>query len=203
MNPLPNRPLLNNSSLPLSLPNVPSFDQMSYNGRPRKVMPEAGKDFPILNGISLMSGPSSAPTTSGSQIPPLERGHPINTGILHPQQHQPQPPPPQAQQANQPGQQQSVGQPQSHLEKDKDGESEPKQLTAIFRPDDAGDWKEKLRQSHEASEQARLGSLWDRRSRYDDEEGKEEEGEIEDEDSNVVGEGEDTKVWKTKRTLRK
>jgi striatin 1/3/4 len=199
MNPLPNRPLLNNASLPLSLPNVPSFDQMAFNGRPRKSMPETGKDFPILNGISLMAGPSSAPTTSGNHIPPLERNHPMNPNMLHPQQHQQQP----QQSSSQLGQQQNAGQSPSHLEKEKDGESEPRQLTAIFRPDEAGEWKERLRQSHEASEQARLGSLWDRRSRYDDDDGKDEDGEIEDEDSNVVGEGEGTKVWKAKRTLRK
>jgi striatin 1/3/4 len=187
MNPLPNRPLLNNPSLPLSLPNVPSFDQMAYNGRPRKHMPETGKDFPILNGISLMSGPSSAPASSGSQVTSLERGNLSNSSIQQSQSNQ-------------------LGQPQPTLQTqpmDKDIDSEPRQLTAIFRPDDAGEWKEKLRQAHDASEQARLGGSWDRRSRYDDDDGKEEEGEVEDEDTSVVGESEGTKAWKAKRTLRK
>lgn len=185
MNPLPNRPLLNNSSLPLALPNVPSFDQMAYNGRPRKVMPEAGKDFPLLNGISIMSGPSSAPAASQ----PLERSNPLGGGVVI-QSHQ---------------QQQGIGQGQLQLndqqsDKDKDGD-ESGVPTAIFRPDDRGEWKERLRLAHEAG-QARLAGAasWDRR---DDEDGKDDEGEVEDDESSVVGESEGNKVWHPKRTLRK
>jgi striatin 1/3/4 len=162
---------------------------MAYNGRPRKHMPETGKDFPILNGISLMSGPSSTSSASGGQMNSLDRANSMNSTM-------------QQGQSNQLGQQQPTLQTQ-HLDRDKDIESEPRQLTAIFRPDDAGEWKEKLRQAHDASEQARLGVSWDRRSRYDDDDGKEEEGEVEDEDTGVVGEGQGTKAWKPKRTLRK
>jgi striatin 1/3/4 len=82
------------------------------------------------------------------------------------------------------------------------GPSEP--TTAIFRPDDAGEWKEQLRLSHEASERARLAgqaaagaAAWAR----DDEDGKEEEDAEEEE--NVGENEEETKVWKTRRTLRK
>jgi striatin 1/3/4 len=199
MNPLPNRPLLNNTSLPLTLPNVPSFDQMAYNGRPRKSMPDSGKDFPLLNGIGMMQGSSSAPTPSGNQIPPLERGNPLGGGgIMHSQHHH--------QQQQQPQMQQGIGQPQQlqlhhqQMDKDKDGD-EPRQLTAIFRPDEAGEWKERLRLSHEAEQARQSGAAsWDRR---DDDDGKDEDGEVEDEDSGVVGDGEGTKVWKAKRTLRK
>jgi striatin 1/3/4 len=191
MNPLPNRPLLNNNSLPLTLPNVPSFEQMAYNGRPRKNMPDTGKDFPLLNGIGMMSGPSSsASQTSGNQIPSLDRNNPLGGGMMH-APHQ---------------QQQGMGQTQQlqlhnqQVDKDKDGD-EPRQLTAIFRPDDAGEWKERLRLSHEAEQARQPGAAsWDRR---DEDDGKDEEGEVEDEDSSVVGEGEGTKVWKPKRTLRK
>lgn len=194
MNPLPNRPLLNNSSIPLSLPNVPSFDQIPYNGRPRKVLPEGGKEFPLLNGINSLSGPSSAPAGSGPQNPLLERSNPLSVG-------------------NQPNIS-SVGvsaqQPYSaHGEKDKDVESDSRQITAIYRPDDAGEWKEKLRQSHEAAEQVRLAKenqtgvhAWEPR-RDDDDELKDADMEIDDEESSLVGEGEDAKVWKAKRTLRK
>jgi striatin 1/3/4 len=81
-------------------------------------------------------------------------------------------------------------------------DEEPRQLTAIFRPDDAGEWKEKLRLSHEA-EQARLAresqQAWDRQ----EEEGKEEDGEVDDDESSVVSDGEGNKVWRPKRTLRK
>ena len=54
--------------------------------------------------------------------------------------------------------------------------------TAIFRPDDEGEWKEKLRLAHEASELARAeqaadagisgAASWERRSREEEEEGK-------------------------------
>ncbi len=80
----------------------------------------------------------------------------------------------------------------------------------IFRPDDAGEWKEKLRLSHEASEQARLaresqgsaGSSWEGRREFDDEL-KEDEGDVDDDESTVVSEGDGGKVWKARRTLRK
>ncbi|KAK7466860.1 1,2-dihydroxy-3-keto-5-methylthiopentene dioxygenase [Stygiomarasmius scandens] len=200
MNPLPNRPLLNNSSIPLSLPNVPAFDQMAYNGRPRKVLPESGS---LLNG--MMSGPSSAPAAGA----PLERPNPLGSGMI--QQHQ-QP----LQQSQQP---QSIPQPQQQSQngthsqagtaqndKDKEVDSDPRLVTAIFRPDDAGEWKEKLRLSHEASEQARLAreaqaaiNSWDRR---DEEDMRDEEGEVDDDESTMISEGEGTKVWKAKRTLR-
>lgn len=200
MNPLPNRPLLNNTSIPLSLPNVPPFDQMAYH-RPRKVLPEAGKDFPLLNGHALISGPSSAPIQSGPQVPLLERNNNMNsgptqqqsTGLSQTNPNQPQPP---------------LMNSQGDKEKQTEPEAEGRQ-TAIFRPDDAGEWREKLRLSHEASEQARLAreaqsgaNSWERH-RDDDEDVKEDEGDVDDEDSGVVGEGEGTKVWKAKRTLRK
>ncbi|KAF5391840.1 hypothetical protein D9757_001679 [Collybiopsis confluens] len=217
MNPLPNRPLLNNSTVPLSLPNVPSFEQMAYNGRPRKVLPEAGSS--LLNGINLISGPSSAPATG-----PLERGNPLASNMLqHAQQQQQQQAVHQQQQTQQyqqqpsstqqpqqsivnqsPGQQSGSSQPPDNRTPD----SEPQQLTAIFRPDDAGEWKEKLRQAHDASEQLRLaresqaaGSSWEGRREFDDEL-KEDEGEVEEDDSSEVSEGDGGKVWKARRTLR-
>ncbi|KAJ3842897.1 WD40-repeat-containing domain protein [Lentinula raphanica] len=220
MNPLPNRPLINNSTVPLSLPNVPSFEQMAFNGRPRKVLPEAGSS--LLNGINLISGPSSAPASG-----PLERSNPLGGGTMQqqlqqqqqaqqpqqqPQQHQPQtqqqqPPSTQAQQSNG-NQSQQI--PLSTSQPDNNGtESEPRQLTAIFRPDDSGEWKEKLRQAHDASEQLRLsresqaaaGSSWEGRREYEDEL-KEDEGDVEDDDSSEVSEGDGSKVWKARRTLR-
>ena len=201
MNPLPNRPLINNTSIPLSLPNVPSFEQIAYH-RPRKVLPEAGKDFPLLNGHVLISGPSSAPATSGPQVPILERNNPLTSGTT--QQQNSQLPQPSASQLQLPP---VIGQ----SDKEKESESEGRQLTAIFRPDDAGEWREKLRLSHEASEQARLAkdnlgsssdvNSWDRYR--DDDDPKEEDGEVDDDDSSVVGGGEGNKVWKAKRTLRK
>ena len=198
MNPLPNRPLLNTSSMPLSLPNVPSFEQIAYH-RPRKVLPEAGKDFPVLNGHSSIPGPSSGSTATG---PLLDRGNAIGAS--------------QAQQSAaiiaQPSTSQAQPSPMSS-QGEKEGDSDSRQLTAIFRPGDSGDWKEKLRLSYEASEQAKLAregqtgsgggaNSWDRH-REDEDESKEEEGEADDDDATVISEGDETKVWKVKRTFRK
>ena len=83
--------------------------------------------------------------------------------------------------------------------------------TAIFRPE--GDWREKLRQSHEA-ELARAGpaggstqsgaASWERRSREEEEDSKtEEEPDVEDDDGTEIEDSEGSKLWKNKRTLRK
>ncbi|KAI0818800.1 WD40-repeat-containing domain protein [Irpex lacteus] len=214
MNPLPNRPLLNNSSLPVSLPNVPSFDSV-FNGRPRKVMPEAGKDF-MVNGMTLL--PPAPPPPSGpgaNQSNPIDRAG-ILGSLVPQQQQQPQtatgpPVQVQLQPAAEPSQQQGP-QAQSEsreLSQSSDQDGVP---TAIFRPDSAGEWREKLRQSHEA-ELARVeqaggkttsgAESWERRSRDEDEDPKtEEEPDLDDEDGTVIDNGEDNKVWKNKRTLR-
>jgi len=221
MNPLPNRPLLNNNSIPL-LPNVPSFDQMAYNGRPRKILPETNS---MMNGMNLMApGPSSAPATSNGQVQPLERGNPLGSGMLphlqqqltqqqqhHQIQQQQQPPhfsqpqqqhsPPLNQQPPPPQTQGSISI-ERHSPPKGTAESDPR--TAIFLPDNAGDWKEKLRLSHEASEQTRLSressiSSWE--NRKDD---QEEDPEADDDDSSVTSsESDGGKIWKAKRTLRK
>ncbi|PFH45663.1 hypothetical protein AMATHDRAFT_71259 [Amanita thiersii Skay4041] len=189
MNPLPNRPLFNNPSVPSSVPNVSSFDQMAYNGRPRKHFPEAGRDFPLVNGVNPQPGPSITPSTTGSQLPLFERG----TGILQPQASQTsqltQAPPPS--QATTP----------SQSEKDKDVDLESRQLTAIFRPDE--DWKEKLRDQARQQRDNQLSgaSAWDRR-RDDDDELRDEEPDMDEDESTMVGEGETTKRWKARRTLR-
>lgn len=173
------------------------------------------------NGMSLLSGPSVASTTSASQGNPLDRSI-LGPGLVQSQQHQQQGPPGPLSQAlefdrhqlmHQLGQQPLLQPPHQSDVKDKEeGEGQPQQLTAIFRPDDAGEWKEKLRLSNEASEQARSGqsgvsisgaASWERQAQEEGEESKEEDAEVEDDESNVIGEGEGAKVWKTKRTLRK
>ncbi|KAI0933823.1 hypothetical protein AcV5_005866 [Taiwanofungus camphoratus] len=217
MNPLPNRPLLNNTTLPLqlpNLPNVPAFDQMAFNGRPRKVMPEVGKDLSMLNGIGMMTSPSSAPAATGPQVNPLDRGNFTGSVSLPSQQHSQGPSGPQSQQMQQQQQAQQLQPASQQAEnKEKEGETEPHQLTAIFRPEDAN-MQDKMRMSHEFLE--RVGheatgqsgpsisgaASWERRNREDDEDGKEEDAEVEDEDSSVIGEGDGAKVWKAKRTLR-
>jgi len=203
MNPLPNRPLLNNTTLPLQLPNVPSFDQMAFNGRPRKVMPEVGKDFPLLNGINnMMGGPSSAPATSGPQVNPMDRAVPNMTS-----QQQAQPSGSSSGQQQQ-GQQplQLFAQPES---KEREGEHEPP-LTSMFRPDESRHDNanlnvDQVRFDKPASAQPGMPlsgpSGWEQRG--EDEEGKEEDGDVEDDDGSVISEGDEAKHWKAKRTLRK
>jgi len=187
---------------------------MAYNNpRPRKIMSEVGKEFPILNGMSMMSAPSTASASPGPQISILDRGNTLGSGLMQTQQgqslsstigHQYQ------QQQQQQGVQ-SLSQHLQSQEADKDKEASSEPQTAIFRPDDTADWKERLRMSHEA-EQARSGlsgsstsgtSAWDRQAREDDDEGKDEDGEVEDEETSVLGDGDGTKAWKAKRTLRK
>lgn len=217
MNPLPNRPLLSNPSLPLSLPNVPSFDQIAYNGRPRKAMPDLSKEFP-----QMMSAP---PSVQGSQINALDRNVP------QPQQTQQQQTStgsgPQSQQPEQPNKLSQTQPPQPQqvpsqlhsqdIERNHDGDIEPRQLTAIFRPDDAGEWKERLRMSHEAAERERLErtgeppmggvASWERGGSDDEHgSGKDIDEEDEEEPAASFGEGSEAdgaKLWKAKRTLRK
>ncbi|KAK7693152.1 hypothetical protein QCA50_002718 [Cerrena zonata] len=210
MNPLPNRPLLSSSSLPVALPNVPSFEQIAFNGRPTKRLQDVGKEFPILNGISAML-PNAAPSGPPQPERPPSAGP---SSALQQQQQQPQQPitlgqPPQQQPQAQLGQSAVPPESQQSDSKRKEEEAEGQRITAIFRPDD--DFKEKLRLSHEAADRARLegsGSLsgaasWERREQEEDEDIKEEEpADMEDEEGTEIGEGEDAKIWKAKRTLR-
>lgn len=201
MNPLPNRPLLNTPAAPLSLPNVPQFDQIAYNGRPRKVLPEGGKEFPILNGMGTITGPPPVSTPNGGpQISILERNPHSNASLA------PQPSPLSQITAQTTGSSQDSTISAQADTNASDADSESRSITAIFRPDDAGEWKAKLRLSHETSEKAKTASVsseaWDGHS---EEEGevKEDEGDVEEDEGTLIGEGENTKSWKAKRTLRK
>lgn len=150
-----------------------------------------------------MSGSISSPLPTGSQLSTIERSNPLASVMVQQQ-------PPLSQLSSQTSTQASSS--NSQDDKDRDYQLENRQ-TAIFRPDDAGEWKEKLRLAHEASEKARLArefqtgtssdpGIWDRHGEEEDEV-KEDEGEVEDEEANLAGDGEGTKLWKAKRTLRK
>jgi striatin 1/3/4 len=170
---------------------------MGYNTRPRKHMPEAGKDFPPLNNMNInpasAAGPSATP-----QVSTLERGPGI---VSLPSQQSPltqyqSPQPP----SSQPTSAQSG---QTDADKDKDESIlESQSRTSIYRPDDKGEWREKLGLSFAGPTGALADSAWDRRPRDDDEDVKEDDTEVEEDESNVLGDGEGTKVWRTKRTLR-
>lgn len=188
--------------MPPQIPNVPSFEQIGYNGRLKKTIPEVAKDYSTMNGMP--SGPSSAPASNGPQVNPFDR-----PGITGPNMFgQPQMQVPSG--LNQQGQQQQYQQQPQTSQQSYQGESKDRQEPEQPMSDDAGDWKERFRLSQESSEQTRDhlnnsisgANAWERRARDDD--GKEEdEEEEEEEDAGVLGEGESTKVWKAKRTLRK
>jgi striatin 1/3/4 len=175
---------------------------MAYNTRPRKLMPEAGKDFPLLNNMNVISNSASAagPSSTAPQVSSLDRGPSIvslpSQQNQLPQYQSPQPP------SSQPSSAQS-GQ-TSDADKERDETTlESHSRTSIYRPDDKGEWREKLGLSYAGPSGALADSAWDRRPRDDDEDVKEDDTEVEEEESNVLGEGEGTKVWRTKRTLRK
>ena len=118
----------------------------------------------------------------------MERAGMLGSTLL-----QPQPPQQQQQQpgggVQPPHADQAPAQPQPDANKVTEATGQPGSLTAIFRPDDEGEWKEKLRLAHEASEQARAGQAggsgisgaasWERRSREEEEEKKHTDGRIE------------------------
>lgn len=201
LNPLPSRQLVTNPTLPVSLPNVPSFDQMGYNARPRKLMPDVGKDFSLLNNMNVISAPNPAagPSSTGPQVTALERGPGMVS--LPSQQQQQQHSPLQYQSQSQSNQSATLQSGQtSDAEKDKeDAILDSHSRTSIFRPNDKGEWREKLGLPYAGT---LADSAWDRRPREDDDDVKEDDAEVEDDESNVLGEGDGTKVWKTKRTLR-
>ena len=174
---------------------------MGYNARPRKLMPDVGKDFPLLNNMNVISAPTpGAGPSTGSQVTALERG----PGMVSLPSQQQQQSPLAHYQSNQPQSNQSTTlQPGQTLDTEKDKEDailDSHSRTSIFRPDDKGEWREKLGLPYAGT---LAESAWDRRPREDDEDVKEDDTEVEDDESNVLGEGDGTKVWKTKRTLRK
>ena len=188
-------------------------------------MPELPKEFPQMVGMG-----SAPPSAQGSQINALDRNVPQQQQTQQQQQPSAGPSGPQSQQQEQPGQLTQTQPPQSQqlppqlqpqsIERERNHDDvEPQQLTAIFRPDDAGEWKERLRLNHEAAERERLertgepqssmggAASWERGGPYDEHGGgKEVDEEDEEESAANFGEGSETdgaKLWKAKRTLRK
>ena len=184
-------------------------------------MPDLPKEFPQMTNMG-----SAPPSVQGSQINAHDRN------VSQPQQTQQQQTAagqgPQSQQQEQPNQHTQTQPNQSQqvppplqsqsIDRNHDGDIEPQQLTAIFRPDDAGEWKERLRMSHEAAERERLertgestslmgAASWERGGPEDEHgSGKDVDEEDEEETATNFGEGSETdgaKLWKAKRTLRK
>ncbi|CAG8710349.1 715_t:CDS:2, partial [Acaulospora colombiana] len=121
----------------LAIPNLPNFGaDGGLNGRPKKGLLDINnKDFPLVNGgqagdrndkMSLFGGGAGlqgATSISGNLVPPPTDPRPGD----------------------------SVAQIITNPMGREGGQSdeEPTQLTAIFRPDDNGQWQEKLRQAKE------------------------------------------------------
>lgn len=222
----------------MTIPNLPSFEQSAYNGRPRKIVSEAGnatigsttavkgtfeagKDFPPLNGVNSTTALPSAPVAAPVQL---------DRGALPSQQTPPpaqQDPSEEAQQIQLlPPKHLSDGKQSQQLESDQEqsSDTEPSQLTAIFRPDEAGEWRERLNAMRQASSQGAHvkgtsdaglsdehhplvsgAASWDGQSREeeDDDDNKDEDEDGEVDEVNVTGEGEGGKVWRARKTLRK
>lgn len=185
------------TGMPLSLPNLPSFDQQQqqqagfgtaangasglnstlsgFNGRPRKVVPEVGKDFPTLNGIGPAAPSISAPqqaTGAGqnanivSEPPNIP---PPNPALLNADRDKDRaggagsPNPVALQPLAAEGTESGLSLERQSSKQTEDqgsastGDSETNQITAIFRPDAAGEWKERLRAAAEAVERAKGG----------------------------------------------
>ncbi|KAF8606520.1 WD40 repeat-like protein [Ceratobasidium sp. AG-I] len=229
----------------VALPNLPPFpsitamnesnqlgsgnDTIGFNGRPRKLVPEVGKDFPLLNGALE---PSLMPASVGNSRDPSDdareskqtsesmseivydpvdepmSGHeeeplaPIPIDEPEPEQEQEQE---QEQEPHLEQQEARLGSPfapqDSIVQTAKSGgiegfASDRNLVTAIFRPDDQGEWKKKLQEAHDAATRNDTGleniSLGDEFGADDlDSVGSTEE---ESEDK--------AKVWKTRKTLR-
>jgi striatin 1/3/4 len=232
MNPIPNHALLGNPNNVgssggqlqgsngqgqqlhggLALPNLPNFGGDSgLNGRPKKGISDINnKDFPLVNGNpqssserhSMFTGPIPGSTSvSNSLIPTSES----RSGD-------------------------SIA-PNTHNRDGNQSEEEPTQLTAIFRPDEGGAWREKLKQANEEAMRQgsgganneggylarmsgnvsslgmpRMGaSGWDIQSGGDDTSGilgAHAEEEEDEEGSSLMGD-DSGKKWKVRKTLRK
>lgn len=153
-----------------SVSNPPN-QASTFNGRPRKVVPEVVKDFPMLNGLG--PGPSNAtvqqtPGAQPNQQNPSEQNTSLLTvddkpkdrtglGLGSPGGGSRQQLEPAADLGL------SLERKQKHTDAPNDpsnsGESDVSQLTAIFRPDAAGEWKERLKAAAEAVERAKGSSL--------------------------------------------
>ncbi|KAG8737667.1 hypothetical protein FRC10_007948 [Ceratobasidium sp. 414] len=227
----------------VALPNLPPFpsitamneqnqhgsatDTIGFNGRPRKLVPEVGKDFPLLNGglePSLMPASVGASRDAladsrdgkGGPEPTQQSFNESGDQPVPSQEEEPLAPIPLDE--PEPGHEQERGlesQPQISdvVEGQTDSglvtqsssgirsmfSSDHNLVTAIFRPDDQGEWKRKLQEAHDEATRAAMGGTGLENISLKD------EFEVDEMDSvgSTEEEGEDkAKVWKTRKTLR-
>lgn len=182
------------SGYSLSLPNLPAFDNQGqqqpghnqnaatntsnlFNGRPRKIVPEIGKDYPAVNGL----GPGPPLPLGTAQMAQQTLNQPGGISTSPPNGPPPHPGMPShdtetnhlpSGSESPPRTTSSVTRGESAAEADlglerlaslrpedangkPESEGDVSQITAIFRPDAAGEWKERLRAAHEAVERAK------------------------------------------------
>ncbi|CAE6448810.1 unnamed protein product [Rhizoctonia solani] len=218
----------------VALPNLPPFpsmtgmndsnqhgsntDTIGSNGRPRKLVPEVGKDFSLMNGgldpspipesvgtsrdqpteTKSNSAPepvNEAPQEQSEELPPAHEDEPLAPIPLDE-------PEPTQEQEPQDEQAESVSEVVQDPPASTGGatslanmfSSDRNLVTAIFRPDDRGEWKRQLQAAHdEAVRAGTAGSGLDNISLG---------GEFETDEMEVEESEDKTKVWKTRKTLR-
>ncbi|CAE7143326.1 unnamed protein product [Rhizoctonia solani] len=232
----PQQHMAQHQPITVALPNLPPFPSMSgmndsdprgsgadtigYNGRPRKVVPEVGKDFMLLNGglePSLMPESVGAPrdqpaeTKNKGAPEPVDEAPQEQSDVSVPL-HEEEPLAPIPIDEPEP-----TGEQEPQLERDEPVAETPRDqsaptggatslanmfssdrnlVTAIFRPDDRGEWKRQLQEAHdEAMRAGTAGSGLENISLRD-------EFDTDDMDGAAEESEDKTKVWKTRKTLR-
>ncbi|QRV89951.1 striatin-like protein [Ceratobasidium sp. AG-Ba] len=224
---------LSQQPITVALPNLPSFPSMTgmnesnqqgsgaetigYNGRPRKLISEVGKEFSMSNGGLE---PSLMPANMGiSRDAPLDSRDPKGEGEASQLSREPDQPEPAQEEHLAPI---PLDEPEPGQEQERNLESEPQEqdssatiqrgsgvggmfssdrnlVTAIFRPDDQGEWKRKLQEAHDEATRAGMGGTGLENISLKDE--------FEMDEADSVGSTEEdnedkAKVWKTRKTLR-
>lgn len=232
----PSQHLAQHQPIAVALPNLPPFppigamndsgqqpssnDNVAFNGRPRKLVPEVGKDFPLNGALepSLMpesvgaprdqvtdpragSVPEPTPEDSHEQPAPSHEGGPVAPIPLdEPELTQEQEShPDQRDLVAEDTHQDTIG-PAAKSDSSVGGlfSSDRNLVTAIFRPDSRGDWKKRLQEAHDEAMRAGATTGLESISLRDEFDVDEMDGTASAEDSE-----DKAKVWKTRKTLRK
>lgn len=223
LNPLPNRPILSSSSLPVSIPNLPPFDQAPFNGRPRKIVSDTNNIGMGIPSTNIVKPPEQMQHVNGVAFPTLansqnlvqQQGDRGTTAPFHmPLSSHNTAPNPQPSTPF-PSQSQLTDKIANESNSDTSLSNVNEPVTAIFRPDDT--WRDQLRRAGEASMKASEShsvqshirnmsgaASWDGRTLDDDDdEVREDEEDAEADEVNLPDENEGSKVWRVKRILRK
>ena len=131
-----------------AIPILPNFGgDNGMNGRQKKGFPDtANKDFGLVNGGMQATGANDKPNHFSSGITTLQGGSTVTGTMMGPTETRPG---------------DAITQIVTNTAQ-RDGaqqDDEPTQLTAIFRPDDTGAWREKLRQAKEEAAMRQSGQM--------------------------------------------